>query len=110
VHIEVADVRDVLEAAIPGSYDGILLDVDNGPDFLVHEHNAPVYGIDVLRQAGAALGAGGLLAIWSSTHSASLYSTLAAAFGAAEEIAADIVREGRPMTYYLYVAGDPTKA
>ena len=41
-HVVVGDVRDVVEAQSPASLDAVVLDVDNGPDFLVHDDNAAV--------------------------------------------------------------------
>jgi spermidine synthase len=62
------DVRDVHER-IAGSreaYDAILLDVDNGPDGLIHAANDRLYSKQGLRAAYAALRPGGILAIWSA--------------------------------------------
>jgi spermidine synthase len=53
-------------AAARGEYDAILLDVDNGPDGLVHPGNDALYSAAGLRGARAALTAGGVLAIWSA--------------------------------------------
>ena len=62
------DVRDVYEliAGSRSAYDAILLDVDNGPDGLIHRANDRLYGKDGLRAAHAALRPGGVLAIWSA--------------------------------------------
>ena len=43
VHVTVADISDVLRDVVINTYDGVLLDVDNGPDFLVRAANAAVY-------------------------------------------------------------------
>jgi spermidine synthase len=47
-------------------YDAILLDVDNGPDGLIHTDNDQLYSVAGLRRAHAALKPGGVLAIWSA--------------------------------------------
>lgn len=47
-------------------YDAILLDVDNGPEGLTHEHNDRLYSTDGLGAAYTALRAGGVLAVWSA--------------------------------------------
>ncbi|WP_235738573.1 spermidine synthase [Nocardioides alcanivorans] len=39
----IGDVAEVLANAAPATYDLVLLDVDNGPDHLVHDHNAALY-------------------------------------------------------------------
>ena len=49
-----------------GTYDAILLDVDNGPDGLTRLANDKLYTFDGLRAARAALKPGGVLAVWSA--------------------------------------------
>ena len=51
--------------AQPNYYDAILLDVDNGPDPLAHDHNASLYGAKGLREARRALRPGGVYGVWS---------------------------------------------
>ncbi len=65
VEIALRDVHDCIGAARVG-YDAILLDVDNGPDGLIHAANDRLYGGQGLRSAYAALNPGGILAIWSA--------------------------------------------
>lgn len=65
VGIEVRDVHELI-AGSRAAYDAILLDVDNGPDGLIHAANDRLYGPDGLRAAYAALKPGGVLAIWSA--------------------------------------------
>src|SRR5688500_11901234 len=63
------DVSAFIDDAADGTsetYDAILLDVDNGPDALVHEQNRRIYAFNGLRAAKAALAPGGVLAIWSA--------------------------------------------
>ena len=38
------DITAYLASLEPASVDAILLDVDNGPDFLVHQSNSALYG------------------------------------------------------------------
>jgi spermidine synthase len=64
VRVHVGDVAARIEAA-RGRYDAILLDVDNGPDPLAHEHNAGLYGRRGLRAAHRALRGRGVYAVWS---------------------------------------------
>jgi len=47
-----------------GPWDAILLDVDNGPDFLIHQRNADLYTGPLLAAAYQQLATGGVLAIW----------------------------------------------
>lgn len=68
VTAEVGDVFDVL--AVGGErFDGILLDVDNGPEALVHPDNARLYAPRGLVAAREALRPGGVLGVWSSADS-----------------------------------------
>jgi spermidine synthase len=60
-----ADVAKLIAEA-RGTYDAILLDVDNGPDGLVREANDRLYSMPGLAAAKAALRPGGVLAIWSA--------------------------------------------
>ncbi len=65
VSLRIGDVHDMIVAA-PGGFDGILLDVDNGPDGLIHLANDRLYCNWGLRACYAALRPGGVLAVWSA--------------------------------------------
>jgi spermidine synthase len=60
-----ADVADVIASA-KGTYDAILLDVDNGPEALVLDANGRIYMPAGLRHLAAALAPSGVLGIWLS--------------------------------------------
>jgi spermidine synthase len=64
VRVHQADVVELIGKA-HATYDAILLDVDNGPDPLAHDHNARLYGRAGLRAAHRALRPGGVYAVWS---------------------------------------------
>jgi spermidine synthase len=64
VRLHQADVAGLIEQA-HADYDAILLDVDNGPDPLAHDHNARLYGRAGLRAAHRALRPAGVYAVWS---------------------------------------------
>jgi spermidine synthase len=49
-----------------GSWEAILLDVDNGPDGLTRDANDGLYTMRGLERARAALAPGGVLAVWSA--------------------------------------------
>ena len=66
VEIVMQDVADEIAAGL-GTFDAILLDVDNGPEGLVRDANEQLYTPRGLRQAKNALKPGGILAIWSAT-------------------------------------------
>ncbi|CAN5823851.1 hypothetical protein BH11MYX2_BH11MYX2_40240 [soil metagenome] len=65
VEVVVEDVRQLIQHKQAG-YDAILLDVDNGPDALVHPSNSRLYTRAGLGRARTALRPNGLLAVWSA--------------------------------------------
>jgi spermidine synthase len=70
VTVTVGDVFDALRAG-RAAWDVVLLDVDNGPEALVHPCNDRLYEDRGLVIARDALRPGGVLAVWSSAHSVS---------------------------------------
>jgi spermidine synthase len=104
VRVTVADVADAVPALPPASVDALLLDVDNGPGFLVHPANTRVYGAPFLAVAARALRPGGVLGVWSAEASAELSLVLERICGSCEEVLLDVVREGRTFTYAVYLA------
>jgi spermidine synthase len=103
VQVVVADIRDAVRGAADGRYDAVLLDVDNGPDFLVRDANAAVYQTSALREMGRVLAPHGMLAVWSAAASPALASTLAGLVGPVEEVVRTVGREGRRVTYHVYL-------
>jgi spermidine synthase len=65
VRLLMGDVGAVINGA-NGTYDAILLDVDNGPDGLTREGNDGLYSATGLQAAKRALKPGGILAVWSA--------------------------------------------
>lgn len=65
VRVVEGDVGDTI-ARTRGSYDAILLDVDNGPAVLTSSKNSRLYTLDGLRRAMRALRPKGTLALWSA--------------------------------------------
>ncbi len=88
----VEDVRAMVAAA-RGSWDAILLDVDNGPDGLTRPSNDRLYDEAGLAAARAALAPGGVLAVWSSAPDAPFTRRLRRAGFAVEE--APVRADGR---------------
>lgn len=89
-------------------YDTVLLDVDNGPHFLVHQHNAEIYRAPFLRAALQALSPGGMLAIWSADPDPALQRLLHCAGGeAVEEVLHDVERDSHQFTYAVYLTRRP---
>jgi spermidine synthase len=104
VSVVVADIAVALAEAKPATYDLILLDVDNGPDHLVHTTNAALYERPFLSAARAILRPGGALVIWSADRSPPLEETLRTTFDDVEARAHDVLLQGRDEQYWLYVA------
>ena len=86
------------------TYDLVLLDVDNGPGYLVHEANEAAYGEEFVRRCHDVLAPGGVLVVWSANPAPDLLLTLDAVFAATEEQAHDVLLQDRPEQYYLYLA------
>ena len=103
--LAVADVADVL-AGSPATWDAVLLDVDNGPAFLVHQTNAGLYSGTGLATALEAVRPGGVLAIWSSDPAPELAARLTALPGATdvEHLLLPVERDGRRFDYAVVVA------
>jgi spermidine synthase len=97
-----ADIRVAFAEAAPASYDLVLLDVDNGPGYLVHDTNEILYQATFLTQVRQALRLGGALAIWSSAESPELHRTLEQVFGNVAPVPFDVVLQGRSEQYWLY--------
>jgi spermidine synthase len=85
-----------------GPWDAILLDVDNGPDFLIHPQNAALYERSLLTAAYDQLRPGGLLAIWCQDEASSLESILRGLGGAVEVHRIEVQRGQRQLGYLIY--------
>ena len=100
----VADVRAAVAEATPASYDLVLLDVDNGPGYLVHDSNAEVYAVPFLRQLHDLLRPGGALVVWSAAPDRALGEAVEQVFGAVAPVPFDVQLQGRAEQYWLYQA------
>lgn len=105
VAVAVGDVADVLRGSAGSTYDLVLLDVDNGPGYLVHDANADLYEAPALEQARRATRPGGTVVVWSAAEAADLEATMGRVFGRwrSEAVAYDVDLQGRAETYWLYV-------
>lgn len=65
VEIELADVADVIRDN-PTAFDGVLLDVDNGPDAFTLARNEHLYGPPGLARIRRCLRTHGTLGVWSA--------------------------------------------
>lgn len=99
-------VGDVAERirGVEGQLDAILLDVDNGPDALAHEHNEGLYRGRGLAQAHRALRPGGVLAVWSFSDDRAFTRRLGSAGFKASVEAVPASRKGRGRMHYVWLA------
>lgn len=104
VTVVVADVAVALAEAQPASYDLVLLDVDNGPGYLVHDANGALYEAPALEAARQALRTGGVLAVWSADEAPDLERTMRSVFGNVEAHPFDVLLQDRDEKYWLYAA------
>ncbi|SET52561.1 hypothetical protein [Geodermatophilus poikilotrophus] len=105
LRVRTGDVADVL-GEHDGWWDAVLLDVDNGPGFLVHRSNDALYRPAGLAGAVAALRPSGVLAIWSSSPAPRLRQALAGlpTTTDAEELLLPVARDGHEFTYAVVLA------
>ena len=103
VRLVMDDVVQVI-AAGQGSYDAILLDVDNGPDGLTADANDRLYTNAGLAGAMRALKPGGILAIWSAGSDAAFTRRLRDAGFAVEEVAVKARDNGKGPRHVIWFA------
>ncbi|MFT4189361.1 MAG: hypothetical protein QM621_12355 [Aeromicrobium sp.] len=107
--VVVGDVADVVTAQPPAGLDAICLDVDNGPDFLVHPANAALYETPMIERCARALRDDGVLAIWSMADSAPLRTALAGRFEHVEAAAVPVRLQGRDERYWVLSGRRPRR-
>ena len=97
------DVAQVIADGV-GQYDAILLDVDNGPDGMVHPGNDRLYSMKGLATASAALRPGGILAIWSAGSDAAFSRRLNDAGYGVEEVVVRARSNGKGPRHVIWFA------
>jgi spermidine synthase len=102
VGVVVGDVRAVVNDLPDASVDAILLDVDNGPDFLVYNENSAIYTSDFLTTCQMKLRPDGVLTVWSSSASVALETAVATVFGKCQVTPVPVRLQDRDETYYVY--------
>jgi len=112
VSIRHGDVAALLcdQPTIPGLFgpwDSICLDIDNGPEFLIHEDNARLYTPEGIRRALAHLNPGGRMSIWSQSPSKEFWFDLTSIDPTATERLVDVHRGNRKMDYAIYTVHCP---
>ena len=107
-NVVVADIAVAVAEAPEASYDLVLMDVDNGPGYLVHDRNVALYEPPFLAETRRLLRPGGALVVWSAEASAALETTLDEVFGNAETRPYDVRLQERDEQYWLHVARVPS--
>jgi spermidine synthase len=110
VRLHAGDIRLVLEGSSKpprGPWDAIVLDVDNGPDFLIYSENSGLYTEAGLRAAYAQLAPGGILAIWCQRLSPPLADALHRTAPTACEHVTEVSRGERRLSYAIYTLSRP---
>jgi spermidine synthase len=102
VTVVVGDVAMALAEARESAYDLVLLDVDNGPGYLVHDANEALYKEPFLVAAHRATRQ--LLVIWSAAQAPQLEAELEAVFGNVEVVSHPVRLGDRDEHYWLYTA------
>jgi len=104
VTVVVSDLARYLETAT-GPYDALLLDIDNGPTWLVVEENAAVYSRAALERMRSLLRPGGVLAVWAAEACPAFLAALEETFDWADECVVVEEVEGRRVDYFIYRGG-----
>lgn len=102
--VHVGDVRAMVEDAPSATYDLVLLDVDNGPGYLVHEDNAAVYRTPFLAEVARVLRPGGVVVVWAANEAPLLHTAMAEIFADCRRVAHPVVLQDRTEEYLLYVS------
>jgi spermidine synthase len=106
VSLQIGDVHDMIVGA-PEGFDGILLDVDNGPDGLIHLANDRLYCNWGLRAAYAALRPAGVLAVWSAYTDEAFVDRLQNAGFAVEQMRVRATGGRRGARHTIWLASKP---
>jgi len=104
VTVMVEDVHRCLKKAGENAYDGILMDVDNGPTSFVQPQNSRLYqrnGLELLRYV---LKPGGRVAFWSAEREQAFEKTLGRAGFAVREVASKAHPRAKRAAHFIYVA------
>ena len=102
--VVIGDIRDLVASQPDDCADAVLLDVDNGPDSLVHAGNAAVYGDAFVAECARVLRPGGTLAVWSMADSPGLRATLGAHLVDVEADRVPVRLQGRDEAYWILTA------
>lgn len=103
VDIREMDVAQVIQTH-PGTFDAILLDVDNGPEGLTRKANDALYDVPGLKRIRAALRRDGVFAVWSSGPNPKFSKRLGQAGFAVNEVAVRATGSGSGARHVIWIA------
>ena len=106
VEVRSGSVIDILSAS-QHSFDGIILDVDNGPEAVLYQPNRFLYSTEGLELVKGALAVDGTLGVWSADRSTAFENTLSDAGFKWRRVAVDARGNdcGPKHTIYIALAG-----
>lgn len=104
VEVHLGDVNDCIDRASGGGYDAILLDVDNGPDSLVHDDNRNLYGRRGFLRIQSALARRGRVVFWSANRDQAFERELAKCFRNVSSVGAKAYPQAKRFSHTLFVA------
>ncbi len=104
VEVMARDVFELLAKASPGSYDAIMLDVDNGPVAMVQSGNSRLYERNGFMRISRALKSHGRAVFWSACEDAPFARRLSKAGFRVEAVPAKSHAAARRSVHVLYVA------
>ncbi|WP_414475906.1 hypothetical protein [Microvirga sp. M2] len=97
------DAGGLIRSSRP-AYDGILLDVDNGPEGLTRRANDSLYDLSGLHSARTALTPGGVFAVWSSAPNKAFAQRLRKAGFGVDEVSARAHGTRRGARHTIWIA------
>ena len=104
VQVHVTDAAKLIQQAKPGTYDALMLDLDNGPVAMVASSNRNIYSRTGLLGVKRVLKPGGRAIFWSASVDASFESRLKHVGFEMEAIPAKVHPGAKRAAYVLYVA------
>lgn len=107
VRLRMEDVNSVIRAAKPGTYDAILLDIDNGPVAMVAASNSSLYSRSGMAAIKQALKAQGRAVFWSAGQDMKFDNLLKKSGFTVRVVRARVHQNAKRPAYFLYIAEPP---
>ncbi|PRW64404.1 hypothetical protein CEP50_05650 [Actinopolyspora mortivallis] len=102
-HLVSEDVTALVSSQREESLDVVLLDVDNGPGYLVHSANSTVYDGWFLTECRSTLRPSGVLAVWSAAPAPELAATMRTVFDRVDHREIPVKLGTTETEYHLYL-------